>query len=176
MTGRLETLLGIDVPIVLGPFGGLSSVGLTATVSRLGGLGSYGLYGYDAERIARTAAQLRAATDRPFALNLWLETGDEVRPGDVDLTAARAATEPCFAELGLAQPADPPRFLPDVEEQLHAALDARPAVLSVVYGVPPAPRSGPPRPRAAATSAPPSPRTSSPTRPTRPSRTASSTW
>jgi len=137
MTGRLETLLGIDVPIVLGPFGGLSSVALTAAVSRLGGLGSYGLYGYDAERIARTAAELRAATDRPFALNLWLETGDEVRPGDVDLTAARAATEPFFAELGVARPADPPRYLPDVDEQLHAALDARPAVLSVVYGVPP---------------------------------------
>jgi hypothetical protein len=45
--------LPVDVPIVLGPFGGLSSVELTATVSELGGLGSFGLYGYDAERIER---------------------------------------------------------------------------------------------------------------------------
>lgn len=136
MTGRLEALLGIDVPVVLGPFGGLSSVELTATVSRLGGLGSYGLYGYAPDRVARTAAELRAATDRPFALNVWLATGDEVRPGQVDLTGPRAAVDAFFAELGLAQPDEPAAFLPDVDEQLAAVLDARPAVLSVVYGVP----------------------------------------
>ncbi|HEU4757416.1 MAG TPA: 2-nitropropane dioxygenase, partial [Agromyces sp.] len=42
-TTRLTELLGVRHPIVLGPFGGLSSVELTATVSELGGLGSYGL-------------------------------------------------------------------------------------------------------------------------------------
>lgn len=49
MTERLTRLLGIELPIVLGPFGGLSSVELTATVSNGGGLGSYGLYGYTPE-------------------------------------------------------------------------------------------------------------------------------
>lgn len=77
MTGRLEEVLGVDVPIVLGPFGGLSSVELTAVVSNAGGLGSYGLYGYDTARIRSAVDQLRAATGRPFALNLWLATGDE---------------------------------------------------------------------------------------------------
>ena len=33
-------LFGIDLPIVLAPFGGLSSVTLTAAVSEAGGLGS----------------------------------------------------------------------------------------------------------------------------------------
>ena len=60
-------LLGLEHPIVLGPFGGMSSVALTAAVSEAGGLGSYGLYGYSAARIAETAAQLHAATGRPFA-------------------------------------------------------------------------------------------------------------
>lgn len=45
MTNRLSRLLRTELPIVLGPFGGLSSVDLTATVSNGGGLGSYGLYG-----------------------------------------------------------------------------------------------------------------------------------
>lgn len=135
-TDDLTRLLGVEHPIVLGPFGGLSSVALTAAVSRLGGLGSYGLYGYDADRISRTAADLRAATDMPFALNLWLPTGDEVGPGDVDLTAARAAVAPFFAELGLPSPEEPATFLPDVAAQLDAVLAARPAVLSVVFGVP----------------------------------------
>lgn len=133
----LAGLLGVEHPIVLGPFGGVSSVALAAAVSDAGGLGSYGLYGYDAARIADTAAQLRAATDRPFALNLWLPTGDEVTPDAVDLEQARAAVAPFFAELGLEEPALPDAFLPPFEEQAAAVLDARPAVLSLVFGVPP---------------------------------------
>ena len=35
MPGTVESLFGIDVPIVLGPFGGLSSPGLTAIVLSL---------------------------------------------------------------------------------------------------------------------------------------------
>jgi nitronate monooxygenase len=131
------TLLGVDVPIVLGPFGGMSSVALTAAVSDAGGLGSYGLYGYDAGRIADTAAQLRAATDRPFALNLWIPTGGEVVPGEVDTTDALATAAPLYAELGISAPSGvPERYLVDIDEQLEAVLDARPAVASFVYGMP----------------------------------------
>ena len=54
---RLAALLNIEVPVVLGPFGGVSSVALTAAVSDGGGLGSYGLYGYDAAAIRQTAAE-----------------------------------------------------------------------------------------------------------------------
>lgn len=134
------TLLDLDVPIVLGPFGGMSSVALTAAVSNAGGLGSYGLYGYGAQRIAATAAELRAATDRPFALNVWIPIGDEARPGGVDLTAAAAVVAPLYDELGIPAPAgQPERFLVDIDEQLQAVLDARPAVLSCVYGMPPGP-------------------------------------
>lgn len=137
MTGRrLGAVLPVATPIVLGPFGGLSSVALTAQVSDLGGLGSYGLYGYAPDRIRETIAALRAATQLPFAVNIWLPTGDEVTPGEVDLERHRAAVEPFFAELGIELPATPDRFLPDVAEQVQAALDARPPVLSFVYGVP----------------------------------------
>jgi len=132
----LRNLLGIPHPIVLGPFGGLSSTELVAAVSDVGGLGSYGLYGYGPDRIRDTITAIRAATDRPFAVNLWLPTGDEVAPADVDLTAARAAAAPFFDELGMPVPPVPERFLPDIDAQLQAVLDAAPAVLSVVYGVP----------------------------------------
>ena len=116
MTGSATELFGIKVPIVLGPFGGLSSVALTAAVSSAGGLGSYGLYGYDGARIRETVASLRAATDRPFAVNLWLPTGDEVTPDAVDLRPARAALAPVFAELGAEVPEPPERFLPEIAE------------------------------------------------------------
>jgi len=131
------TLLGLDVPVVLGPFGGMSSVALTVAVSDAGGLGSYGLYGCDASRIADTAAQLRAATDRPFALNLWIPTGAEVTPGEVDTAEARATVAPLYDDLGIPAPSgQPERFLVDVEEQLDAVLEARPAFASFVFGMP----------------------------------------
>ena len=47
---RLTELFGTEVPVVLGPFGGVSSVELTAAVSDGGGLGSYGLYGLQCRR------------------------------------------------------------------------------------------------------------------------------
>ncbi|WP_133542186.1 DUF561 domain-containing protein [Microbacterium sp. BK668] len=136
MVRALQDLFGIDEPIVLGPFGGLSSVDLTAAVSELGGLGSYGLYGYSPERIGETIAALRAATDRPFAVNLWLPTGDEATPRDVDLAPALAAAAPLFAAAGVDAPSPPASFLPGIRDQLAAVLESAPAVLSVVFGVP----------------------------------------
>lgn len=133
---RLGELLGIDTPIVLGGFGGLSSVELTAVVSDKGGLGTYGLYGYGAERIRETAEGIRSRTQRPFAVNLWLPTGDEVGPDDAEIPAAVAAVAPIFDELGLGVPPLPARFLPDFGSQVDAVLEVEPAAISFVYGVP----------------------------------------
>lgn len=143
MTDRstdLTSMLGITHPIVLGPFGGLSSVELTATVSELGGLGSFGLYGFDAGRIAETAAAIRAATSRPFNLNVWLPLTDD--PTDVPLApdgfdAVIDALRPFFDEVGVPVPTEPPaQYLPSFDEQWDAVLEARPAVASFVFGVP----------------------------------------
>lgn len=131
----LRELLGIRHPIVLAPFGGLSSPALTAAVSDAGGLGSYGLYGYDGYRIRETAAALRQRTDAPFAFNIWLPTGDEVAPGAEHEGHARTL-EPFFAAVGIEPPARPEQYLPSLDEQLDAIWDASPAVLSVVFGVP----------------------------------------
>src|SRR5690606_6216820 len=115
----LRELLGIRHPIVLAPFGGLSSVALTSAVSESGGLGSFGLYGYDAPRIRTTAAALREATDAPFSLNIWLPTGEEVVPGPEHDDYAAALAD-LFAEVGIEQPARPERYLPGLDEQLQA--------------------------------------------------------
>ncbi|MFF1635236.1 NAD(P)H-dependent flavin oxidoreductase [Leifsonia sp. NPDC058248] len=138
MTMDLAELFGVAAPIVLGPFGGLSSVELTAGVSEQGGLGSYGLYGYDATRIAETVDAIRERTGKPFALNLWV-AHDEVQPGEVtpqQFAAYVAALEPFFREVGMEPPAQPERYLPSFDEQLEAVLDARPAVVSFVFGMP----------------------------------------
>ncbi|MFD6815581.1 NAD(P)H-dependent flavin oxidoreductase [Microbacterium sp. NPDC059771] len=131
----LRTLFGITHPIVLGPFGGLSSVALTAAVSNAGGLGSFGLYGYDGDRIRATGSELRAATDRPFALNIWLPTGDEVEPNPQHTVFAQAL-QPFYEAVGVAVPTRPERYVPPLDEQLDAIWAVAPAVLSVVFGVP----------------------------------------
>lgn len=137
----LTSQLGIDVPVVLGPFGGLSSVGLTAAVSEAGGLGSFGLYGFGGDRIRATAAELRARTDRPFALNLWLPhreaaEGDPAVFDRAEFDRAVEGMAELYAEAGVRPPEWPVSPLPGFDEQLEAALDASPAALSFVFGVP----------------------------------------
>ena len=127
-------------PIVQGPFGGgLSSPRLAATVSNAGGLGSYGAQGMRPDRIAAVVGEIRALTDRPFAINLWVSTAD-ARAEDIDRAdydAAVAVLAPWFAELGVAPPSFPPAADPVFEEQAAALIEARPPVFSVIFGVPP---------------------------------------
>ncbi|HKU30451.1 MAG TPA: nitronate monooxygenase [Arthrobacter sp.] len=135
---RATRLFNVDLPIVLGPFGGLSSIELTATVSNAGGLGSYGLYGYEPARISETARELREATGKPFGLNVWLPIEGEEPPA-VDAAAFAAYVDvlrPYFELVGVEPPTQPATYLPDPAEQIQAAIDAEPAVLSFVFGVP----------------------------------------
>ncbi len=130
------TLFDLEHPIVLAPFGGLSSVALTAAVSEAGGLGSYGLYGYDGERIRSTLAALHEATSKPFAVNIWLPTGDEVEPDAAQHAVFAQALQPFYEAVGVEIPSRPERYLPSLDEQLDAIWEGAPAVLSVVFGVP----------------------------------------
>ena len=135
--------LGITYPIVQGPFGGgLSTVELAATVSTLGGLGSYGAHLLPPEKLLEITAQLRARTARPFAINLWISDRDPGGgPGGEALSLAdfdRVAKifEPYFRELGLPLPAPPVRYGERFDEQIEALLEARPPVFSFVFGIP----------------------------------------
>ena len=111
-------------PIVQGPFGGgLSSPRLAATVSEAGGLGSFGAQGMTPDRIRAVVAEIRALTDEPFAVNLWVSTAD-ARAEDVtraDYDAAVAVLAPLFAELGVTPPPFPPHRDPGFDEQVAGA-------------------------------------------------------
>lgn len=134
----LTTQLGLDLPIVLGPFGGASSVDLVAAVSKAGGLGSYGAYGLPGDRITAVADEIRTRTKRPFALNIWLpyEGSDTYLPSPEEYEQHLAPLLPLFEQLGVTPPERPDRLFPTFAEQLEAVLEARPAVFSFLYGVP----------------------------------------
>lgn len=136
---KFTKLLGIDYPIVQGPFGGgLSSVQLTSTVSNAGGLGSFGGQPFSSKDIIETCNEIRKWTNKPFNINLWVKDRDE-RLATFDENDFNKLTElfkPYFDELGLPLPQKPTHPGPNFEEQVEAIYEAKPAVFSFVYGIP----------------------------------------
>lgn len=131
--------LKLGVPIVQGPFGsGLSAVDLVAAVSEGGGLGSFGVHHLDGAGIRAIDAQIRARTQRTYALNLWIPLGDSDDPRVTDAQWATACEllRPYFDELRVPLPARPARFGPYYQEQIETLLELRPPVFSFVFGVP----------------------------------------
>lgn len=131
--------LNLTAPIIQGPFGGgISSVDLVVAVSDAGGLGSFGVHHLGADGIRDVAAQIRARTSRPFALNLWipLDDADDPQIDAAAFTRNTALLQPYFTLLGLPAPTRPARYMPPYAEQIEAVIEARPAVFSFVFGIP----------------------------------------
>jgi len=137
---KFTKLLGIEYPIVQGPFGGgLSSVELTTTVANAGCLGSFGGQPFSANEIIQTCREIRKHTNKPFNINLWVNDRDSRMAtfGDEDYKKLTELLKPYFNELGLAIPEKPTDLGAKFEEQVEAIFEAKPAVFSFVYGIPP---------------------------------------
>lgn len=139
MQTELTRRLDLDLPVVQGPFGGgLSTERLAATVSNLGGLGSYGAHHLAPDQIGSVARGIAAQTARRFALNLWISDHDEGGDdhGEAAFERTWALFEPWFRELGVPRPERPAQFHHRYEDQVDALIEARPPVFSFVFGVP----------------------------------------
>jgi nitronate monooxygenase len=136
---RVSELLGIRYPIIQGPFGGgLSTIRLTAVVSNAGGMGSFGAHHLSPTEIKETVAAIRGLTARPFAMNLWIPMPGEaelrLRPDEFAANVSRL--KPYYDALGLPDPEFRETFNPRFDDQIEAVLEARPPVLSFVFGIP----------------------------------------
>jgi nitronate monooxygenase len=132
-------LLDIKYPILQGPFGGnLSSVELTAAVSNAGGLGGYGAYTMSPQEIFEADKQVKAATNKPYNLNLWVSDSDMDPEGisDQQFNKAKEVFKPYFDEVGIPLPEKPASFQSRFENQLEVVLKVRPKVFSFMFGVP----------------------------------------
>jgi len=69
---RLTALLGIEYPVLQGGMAWLGTAELAAAVSAAGGLGIIGAGAQPADWVAEQVAKVRAATDRPFGVNVLL--------------------------------------------------------------------------------------------------------
>jgi len=75
---RLTELLEIEHPLMLAGMGGVSYAPLVAAVSDAGGFGCLGASTMSSELLVEEMAAVRAATNRPFGVDLLAVIGDEL--------------------------------------------------------------------------------------------------
>ncbi|MEZ5102374.1 MAG: nitronate monooxygenase [Thermoleophilia bacterium] len=130
----LRDRLGVRVPLVQAPMaGGPTTVDLVAAVAEAGALGSLAAALLPPERIVEDAAAIRARTDRPFAINLFV-----LGHPTIDEAAVARSLEllaPVREELGLVPGVLPERVQEPFDGQLAALLEAAPAVVSFTFGI-----------------------------------------
>ena len=74
---KASKVFGIEYPILQGPFGGnFSTVELVSSVSNAGGIGGYGAYTLSPQEIIGVNNKIKAATNKPYNLNLWVSDND----------------------------------------------------------------------------------------------------
>ncbi len=133
--------LGMNLPIIQAPMAGISTAPLAAAVSNAGGLGSIGVGNVDAETARGMIAAVRAATDRPFNVNVFCHApaiADHAREA-----AWLARLAPHFSRFG----AKPPERLREIyksfvadDSMLGMLVEERPKVVSFHFGLPAAER------------------------------------
>ena len=70
MTTRLTDMLDIEHPVMLAGMGGVSYSALVAAVSEAGGIGTLGASTMSADELPEEMAKVRAATAKPFGVDL----------------------------------------------------------------------------------------------------------
>lgn len=133
--------LGVSLPIVQAPMAGVSTPELAAAVCNAGALGSIGVAATDAAGARAMIAGVRALSNRPFNVNVFVH-----QPTAQD--AAReaewlAAMAPLFREFD----AEPPATLRPIyksfvedDDMLAMLVETAPAIVSFHFGLPGASR------------------------------------
>jgi NAD(P)H-dependent flavin oxidoreductase YrpB (nitropropane dioxygenase family) len=111
-------LLGIEYPILQSGMGSVAGSDLVAEVSRAGGLGILGGVNIPPEELRKRIRDVRARTDRPFGLNLWLHTelqppADVARIPDSTVHAVQTTLNGFREQLGIPTTTARPRPLGD---------------------------------------------------------------
>ena len=127
--------MGILHPLVLAPMaGGPSTPALCAAVSEAGGLGSHGGAYVAPQKLREDIRAIRAATSRPFAVNLFADDG--VAADESTLRGAQARLQRYRKELGLSE-ASPPAASVRLSDAFPVLLEERVPVFSFTFGIPP---------------------------------------
>ncbi|MEH1164246.1 nitronate monooxygenase [Micromonospora sp. CPCC 205539] len=130
----MSVLSTLRCPVVAAPMaGGPSTPALVTAVSAAGGLGflAAGMIGVD--RLVADVAEVRASSDRPFGVNLFLPDAGTVDEAAIRAYADRLAPEARRRAVTLGEPSGGDDGYPD---KLAALLADPVPVVSFVFGLP----------------------------------------
>ncbi|RZA14639.1 MAG: 2-nitropropane dioxygenase, partial [Lysobacteraceae bacterium] len=131
----LQTLLGIEHPVVQAPMAGASTPAMAIAVANAGGLGSLGCAAMSAEQVRAAAAEVAAGTRGPVNFNFFVHEEPDLARHDP--SAMRKALAPFYAEYGLGEPVAPKMGAPAFDDaMLEVLLACRPKVASFHFGLP----------------------------------------
>jgi nitronate monooxygenase len=126
----LDTL---SIPIIQGPMLGVSSEALVLAVSGAGGLGSLAASMLAPGALGHAIARIRAGTDRPFLINLFIQP-----VANPDMDTVRVAMEriaPWRAKFGLPAQSIPNQWAEPFEPQFAALVESAPPAASFTFGI-----------------------------------------
>src|SRR5581483_12087891 len=95
----LQSLLGIDVPVIQAPMAGVQLSALAVAVSNAGGLGSLPCAMLAPDAMRKELSALRAGTAKPYNVNFFCHA--QPAPSAEREAAWRKALAPYFAEYGI---------------------------------------------------------------------------
>jgi nitronate monooxygenase len=132
----LQSLLGIDLPIIQAPMAGSQDHVLAVAVSNAGGLGSLPCAMLGADALRTQLAAIRARTDRPCNLNFFCHTTPV--PDPVREAAWRALLEPHYRDFNIdpQQIPEGPARLPFDALTAELLEEFKPPVISFHFGLP----------------------------------------
>lgn len=122
---------GLRVPILLAPMAGASAPTLSIAVANAGGLGACGALLMPPDEIIAWAGEVRANSNGPFQLNLWIPDPPPIRDAAHESRLRQFLVDwgpPVPVEAGDATP-------PEFRAQCEALLTAAPPIVSSVMGL-----------------------------------------
>lgn len=135
-TVTLQTLLGIELPIIQAPMAGAQGSALAVAVSNAGGLGSLPCAMLTLDAVRNELTTIKAQTSKPFNVNFFCHAPPEI---SAEREAVwRAALSPYYKEYGIdvnAIPAGAGRA-PFSSEAADVLGEFKPAVVSFHFGLP----------------------------------------
>lgn len=132
----LQSLLGIELPIIQAPMAGVQASALAIAVSNAGGLGSLPCALLTMEAMRKELEALRAGTSRPYNVNFFCHKPPQ--PSAEREKAWRAALAPYFREMAIDPEAIPvgPGRAPFNAAAAEILAEFKPAVVSFHFGLP----------------------------------------
>lgn len=130
----MDLLSQLKFPIIQGPMaGGPTTPQLVAAVSNAGGLGSLACSLLAPDAISAQVRQIRALTDRPFLLNLFVLGTPS--PGAEEVERAAELLRPAWESLGWSALPMPATWCQDFSAQFDTVLEMRPAAASFTFDI-----------------------------------------